>query len=384
MNDFIIAAHGSDSDHASEAVRKINDGLKKLKNGLWCILIRQPSLHRHSVQAFRCEAWEHPVIGLPPMITPGYNADFDGDTMAVFLPPSPWWEDLSALSIAASPGRIGDGKIMIAADLDLALGWRALPEDTRVNWSRAAGVVFLENITLDKIVAGLIAHSDNWLEDLKRLQDEVCIASTASCTISPLEFDRLYREMEPVRRAAASRHQEHSKKSMEIMNGTSTGDLKKSYKNTEDSVDNKIIDWLKNNRSTHLASLVLGKAKGSCSDVRNMVAFIGLQDLYSEIEGVSTSESWIGGCFWTGLSDDELFRYSYACRDAMAKKKLATAIAGDLSRLLAEGLYNTVVAEEDCGTSDGIALYRTPENQLSLNILLDGKPGCKWMPAKVV
>lgn len=56
------------------------------------ILNRQPSLHRHSVQAFYPKinyddtAKGSRTIGLNPLVTTGFNADFDGDTMAVHVP----------------------------------------------------------------------------------------------------------------------------------------------------------------------------------------------------------------------------------------------------------------------------------------------------------
>lgn len=56
------------------------------------ILNRQPSLHRHSLQAFKpiirwdSETSTNRAIGLNPIVTTGFNADFDGDTMAVHVP----------------------------------------------------------------------------------------------------------------------------------------------------------------------------------------------------------------------------------------------------------------------------------------------------------
>ncbi|MCF7936059.1 MAG: hypothetical protein K9L28_06950, partial [Synergistales bacterium] len=62
------------------------------------------------------------------------------------------------------------------------------------------------------------------------------------------------------------------------------------------------------------------------------------------------------GNLWDGLSDDELFRYSYASRESMASKKLAVAESGYLSRQLAEGMYNTLAEGDDCGTERGLSV----------------------------
>ncbi len=50
------------------------------------ILNRAPSLHKHSIQAFKPVIMEGKTIRLNPLIVSGFNADFDGDTMSVMAP----------------------------------------------------------------------------------------------------------------------------------------------------------------------------------------------------------------------------------------------------------------------------------------------------------
>lgn len=50
------------------------------------LLNRAPTLHRMGIQAFRPKLIEGNAITIPPMICEGFNADFDGDQMAVHLP----------------------------------------------------------------------------------------------------------------------------------------------------------------------------------------------------------------------------------------------------------------------------------------------------------
>lgn len=50
------------------------------------MLKRDPSLHKYSVQAFKPRVVEGNAIKIHPLVTGGYNADFDGDTMSVFVP----------------------------------------------------------------------------------------------------------------------------------------------------------------------------------------------------------------------------------------------------------------------------------------------------------
>ena len=50
------------------------------------LLNRAPTLHRLSVQAFRPQLVEGLALKLPPLVCAAFNADFDGDQMAVHLP----------------------------------------------------------------------------------------------------------------------------------------------------------------------------------------------------------------------------------------------------------------------------------------------------------
>jgi len=59
----------------SEAVSAINVALN-----------RAPTLHRLGIQSFEAEAWDKNSLGVNPLVCTAYNADFDGDQMAVHVP----------------------------------------------------------------------------------------------------------------------------------------------------------------------------------------------------------------------------------------------------------------------------------------------------------
>lgn len=50
------------------------------------LLKRDPALHKHSVQAFNAHRVPGKAIQIHPLVTSGYNADFDGDTMSAYVP----------------------------------------------------------------------------------------------------------------------------------------------------------------------------------------------------------------------------------------------------------------------------------------------------------
>ena len=62
------------------------DALDEVIKGKYVLLNRAPSLHRLSIQAFQPKLIEGKAIQLHPLVCKGFNADFDGDQMAVHLP----------------------------------------------------------------------------------------------------------------------------------------------------------------------------------------------------------------------------------------------------------------------------------------------------------
>ena len=67
-------------------VPEVWEALEDAISGKLVLLNRAPTLHRLSVQAFTPRLIEGKAIKIPPMPTRAFNADFDGDQMAVHLP----------------------------------------------------------------------------------------------------------------------------------------------------------------------------------------------------------------------------------------------------------------------------------------------------------
>ncbi len=90
----------------------------------YVLLNRAPTLHRLGIQAFQPILIEGNAIQLHPMVCKAYNADFDGDTMAVHLPLS-LEAQAEAREIMASDKNIlkpGSGDLISAPGHDITLG----------------------------------------------------------------------------------------------------------------------------------------------------------------------------------------------------------------------------------------------------------------------
>jgi DNA-directed RNA polymerase subunit beta' len=69
-----------------KSTKEVWDALDEVIDGKYVLLNRAPTLHRLSIQAFRPVLVEGKAIQLHPLTCIAFNADFDGDQMAVHLP----------------------------------------------------------------------------------------------------------------------------------------------------------------------------------------------------------------------------------------------------------------------------------------------------------
>ncbi|MCD6256557.1 hypothetical protein J7J45_00660 [Candidatus Aerophobetes bacterium] len=81
----------------AETIKRANDLIEKADSFVWeilekvvkdhpVLLNRAPTLHRLGIQAFQPVLIEGPAIQLHPLVCTAFNADFDGDQMAVHVP----------------------------------------------------------------------------------------------------------------------------------------------------------------------------------------------------------------------------------------------------------------------------------------------------------
>ena len=117
------------------------DILEEVTRGHPVLLNRAPTLHRLSVQAFEPQLIEGEAIRIHPLVCTAYNADFDGDQMAVHVPLSVEAQ-LEARLLMLAPNNIfspSSGKPIITPTQDITLGCyyitaeprTPMPTDTR-------------------------------------------------------------------------------------------------------------------------------------------------------------------------------------------------------------------------------------------------------------
>jgi DNA-directed RNA polymerase subunit beta' len=88
------------------------------------LLNRAPTLHRLGIQAFEPVLVEGSAIQLHPLVTTAFNADFDGDQMAVHVPLSEKavWESRNLMLSSKNLLKPADGEPIISPSKDMVLG----------------------------------------------------------------------------------------------------------------------------------------------------------------------------------------------------------------------------------------------------------------------
>lgn len=122
------------------------------------LLNRAPTLHRLGIQAFEPTLVEGRAIRLHPLVTTAYNADFDGDQMAVHVPLSKEAQAEARMLMLAAQNILNpkDGKPVVTPSQDMVLGnyYLTLERKDAVN----TGAIFNNTNEVLKAYANSFVH----------------------------------------------------------------------------------------------------------------------------------------------------------------------------------------------------------------------------------
>ena len=146
MDELVKRGRSGNIKHAKRSVEDVNpevwDVLEDVIKGHPVLLNRAPTLHRLGIQAFEPVLVEGNAIKLHPLVCTAYNADFDGDQMAVHVPLSVE-SQAEARFLMLSPNNIlapKDGSPITTPSQDMVLGsyYLTMEEDD----AKGSGMVF--------------------------------------------------------------------------------------------------------------------------------------------------------------------------------------------------------------------------------------------------
>ena len=128
LNDLVVKGSAQNIKQAKKMVERADD---KVWDSLECVikdhpvlLNRAPTLHRLGIQAFSPVLVEGRAIKLHPLCCTAFNADFDGDQMAVHLPQSAEAQEEARTLMLAAKNLLkpSDGRPVTVPTQDMVLG----------------------------------------------------------------------------------------------------------------------------------------------------------------------------------------------------------------------------------------------------------------------
>ena len=416
-----------------EKTNEVWECLAEIVNGYPIMLNRAPTLHKLSIQAFHPKLIEGKAIQLHPLVCAAFNADFDGDQMAVHVPlSSAAIAEAKVLMLAsmnillpasgkaiATPsqdmvlgiyyisleknGVKGSNKLISNVDeINIALEQGALDIHAKVRARidgrlihTTAGRLLIKAILPDFVPAELwnrtmkkkaineivdyvqkhggIGVTAGFLDSLKNLGFKHATESGVSISADDIRVPDM----------KSAKIAESKAKVIEIQKQFEAGLL------TEQERYNKIIDvWTDTNNTlaTEMMELVEtdkdgfnsihmmadSGARGSAAQIRQLA---GMRGLMAKPSG-DIIETPIISNFKEGLNVIEYFISTHGARKGLADTALKTANAGYLTRKLVDVAQNVKIVEHDCHTHEGIEISDIQDQNTlieSLEDRLDGR-----------
>ncbi len=401
-----------------EGVEEVWAILEEVTERYHVLLNRAPTLHRLGVQAFKPILVEGLAIQLHPMVCKAFNADFDGDQMAVHLPLSEKAQRESREIMLSSVNlfKPATGDPIVAPSQDIVLGCYFM---TNIKAGlRGEGKIF--SSAEEAIMAYQLDVVDLQAAIKVKIGDKIIDTSAGRVifnTVVPPELGFKNKEMTQRELKAISEEVINllgTEKAPEVMDkikslgfryatksGVSWGmddislpkekpkivetamkeveEIRKQYNEgllTRTERRSKIIEiWSKvKNQISGLVPKALDPngsiftifnsgARGSWGQATQMAGMKGLV-----INPASeTLELPIISSFKEGFNVLEYFISTHGGRKGLADTALKTASAGYLTRRLVDVAQDVIIRHEDCGDKDGIVIYKRDLEDLGIS-----------------
>jgi DNA-directed RNA polymerase subunit beta' len=404
----------------------IYDILEEVISDKYVLLNRAPTLHRLSFRAFKPTLVDGKAITLHPLVCSGFNADFDGDQMAVHIPITAKAQEEARTLIAASKNlvKVADGGLTTGFSQDILLGLyyltkindtktlKTLPifgsEDqalasydykkidinqlikVRIKKNNSYAVIetsvgriifnrklpfntdFVNN-TLDKKAASKLLNNLFFeygqdrlalmLDDLKDLGFKYATKSGISMSM----FDIVVPD---IKNTVVQKGRDEVEKLEDLYTlGLMTREerssiIQKIWEEAGDSLNDKIEENLKNSNDS-VSILINSGARGSLSNLSQMAGMRGM----SRTSTGKIMELCVTHNYFEGVTGLEYFINSRGGRKSLADIALKTADAGYLTRRLVDVAQNIIIAKDDCGTVQSIEITKIDSDKHQSNII---------------
>jgi len=391
------------------AKTEVYDILEEVVKERPVLLNRAPTLHRLSIQAFEPVLIDGSAIQIHPLVCSAFNADFDGDQMAVHVP-------LSKAAVKEARERVlsvhnmllpSSGDPVVTPTLDMVFGCYYLTtirkgskgegkrfntfEEARLNYElgivdlraeievfkesrvkgkktkTSVGRIILNDVLPEKLgfynkdidkssLKKIIAECYKYLKDeemaevldsLKRIGFKYATESGITIAMS----DICVPQEKP--KLLASAEERTAIVENQFGRGLITDDERYNsvvevWMETTEKLTDAIANGLDKNGSVYM--MATSGAKGNISQIRQMA---GMKGLMTNPSG-KIIDFPIKSSLREGLTTLEYFISTHGARKGLADTALRTSGSGYLTRRLIDVTQDLIVLEEDCGTIDGI------------------------------
>lgn len=402
-----------------DAIPEVWAILEEVIKGKYVLLNRAPTLHRLGIQAFQPVLIEGNAIQLHPLVCTAFNADFDGDQMAVHVPLSNEAQAEARLVMAADknilkpgngeptvvaklldivlgaywmtriiPGEKGEGRYyptpnsaITAYDfgaVDLRAKIKIMPSDTE-RYKNFEGKVF--ETSVGRLFFNAVLPKDypfiNHEMDRKKVSDLIddLIERYGIENIPPI-MDKL--------KAFGFRYATHSgitwgltdvkipegKKAIIEKGKAQVSEIVSQYH------EGLLSESERAARSVEIWQAVKGDVEklipgtldikdsvydmtysGARGSLGNLNQMAGMKGVIANVSGESL-EFPILSCYKEGLTPLEYFITTHGSRKGLTDTALNTAKAGYLTRRLFDVAQDEIITEDDCGTKDGTIIHK--------------------------
>ncbi len=394
------------------------DILDTVIDGHPVLLNRAPTLHRLGIQAFQPKLIEGKAIQLHPLVTTAFNADFDGDQMAVHVPLSheAQLESLLLILSAHNIMHTQNGEPIAVPSQDMVLGVYYLTKAR--NGVKGEGKIFsgeeevviayntgriamhakikvrldgkLVETTAGRVIFNKIVPFElgymNEMLGKKRLRQVIADCFRKAGLAKTVEFLDKLKETgfltatrgglsvsiaDVVVPAEKTNIIDRAQKEVDKIedyyhSGVITeGERYNKIIDTWSTATNRVADKLYNELAANkdgfntFFMMLDSQARGSKEQIRQLAGMRGLMAKPQKTAAASSAElieNPIISNFKEGLTILEYFISTHGARKGLADTALKTADAGYLTRRLHDVAQDVVISEDDCGTIRGVEM----------------------------
>ncbi|MHB9132503.1 MAG: DNA-directed RNA polymerase subunit beta' [Armatimonadota bacterium] len=405
------------------------DALEEVITDHPVMLNRAPTLHRLGIQAFQPVLVDGKAIQLHPLVCPTFNADFDGDQMAVHVPLSTTAQAEARILMMSTENLFSPahGKPVMTPTRDMVLGVYYITQ--KAPGAKGAGKTFpspeeailamnaemidlhaevnvringiLTNTTVGRIIfnqvlppklqfvdrvldSGEMANlvrscyetyghdrTVKLLDDLKELGFKY--STIAGITIAMTDMDVPHMDREKIIARTEKAVNETNARFADgiISEGERSQTVCELWMRAADEVAQAML------ASIDLFNpLMLMSKSGARGSIRQLAQLAGMRGLMTDPFGRFIEDLPIKSNFHEGLNVLEYFVSTHGARKGLADTALRTADAGYLTRRMVDVAQDVIVRDHDCGTMGGIEVSAIRDRQEEIEPLerrIDGR-----------